>query len=118
LALALADDVSNDGLILLAQEQKSGRGQQGRTWIAPPGSSVLLSVLVFPPAWLRRPAMLTAWAAVSVCETVREVAGLEATIKWPNDVLVLGRKVCGILIEQRSSAAGTPPATVAGIGLN
>jgi BirA family biotin operon repressor/biotin-[acetyl-CoA-carboxylase] ligase len=118
LALALADDGGNDGLVLLAQEQTAGRGQYGRSWTAPPGSSVLLSVLLFPPVWLRRPAMLTAWAAVSVCATIREVAGLEATIKWPNDVLVLGRKVCGILIEQCNSGAGAPPATVAGIGLN
>jgi BirA family transcriptional regulator, biotin operon repressor / biotin---[acetyl-CoA-carboxylase] ligase len=72
---------------------------------------VLLSVLLFPPPELSRPAILTAWAAVSVCETILELTGLEARIKWPNDVLIGGRKVCGILIEQRRG-------TVAGIGLN
>src|SRR5262245_19737123 len=112
LALALADDVRNDGLVLLAQEQTTGRGQHGRTWAAPPGSSVLLSVLLFPPPSLRRTALLTAWAAVSVCETIGAAAGLEAAIKWPNDVLVQGRKVCGILIEQRHAGGGAP-ATVA-----
>jgi BirA family transcriptional regulator, biotin operon repressor / biotin---[acetyl-CoA-carboxylase] ligase len=119
LALALADDISNDGLVLLADEQTFGRGQYGRVWTAPPGSSVLLSVILLPPPLLRRPALLTAWAAVSVCETILEVAGLQATIKWPNDVLVAGRKVCGILIEQRNTGhAEWPLAAAVGIGLN
>ena len=119
LALSLGNDLANDGLVLLAHEQTSGRGQNGRTWTAPAGSSVLLSVLLFPPVLLRRPALLTAWAAVSVCETIDEVVGLPARIKWPNDVLVQGRKVCGILIEQRHAGARErQPATVVGIGLN
>ena len=70
-------------------------------WLAPPGASVLMSVLLFPPPPLRRPAVLTAWAAVAVCTVVRRVTGVPAKIKWPNDVLLRGRKVCGILIEQR-----------------
>jgi BirA family transcriptional regulator, biotin operon repressor / biotin---[acetyl-CoA-carboxylase] ligase len=111
LALALAQDTAEDGLVLVAREQTAGRGQYGRTWLSPAGSSVLLSALVFPPPPLQRPAILTAWAAVSVCEAIREAAGLQATIKWPNDVLLDGRKVCGILIEQRG-------VTVAGIGVN
>jgi BirA family biotin operon repressor/biotin-[acetyl-CoA-carboxylase] ligase len=111
LAAALADDFTNDGLVILAREQTAGRGQHGRSWQCPPGAGVLLSVLLFPPPAIRRPALLTAWAAVSVCETIRLVTGLEAQIKWPNDVLIQGRKVCGILIEQGRG-------TVVGIGLN
>jgi BirA family biotin operon repressor/biotin-[acetyl-CoA-carboxylase] ligase len=111
LAAALAQDPQNDGLAILADEQLTGRGQHGRTWTAPPGSSVLLSVLLFPPPEVRRPVVLAAWAAVAVCETVRHFTGRQARIKWPNDVLIAGRKVCGILIEQ---ARGT----VVGIGLN
>jgi BirA family biotin operon repressor/biotin-[acetyl-CoA-carboxylase] ligase len=105
---------------VLADEQTGGRGQHGRTWTCPAGSGVLLSVLLFPPSALRRPAILTAWAVVSVCETVLELTGLQAGIKWPNDVLIRGRKVCGILIEQRVAHGATPasPATVCGIGLN
>jgi BirA family biotin operon repressor/biotin-[acetyl-CoA-carboxylase] ligase len=75
-----------------------------------------LSVLLYPPPPLRRPAILTAWAAVAVCAVVREVAGVPPQIKWPNDVLVHGRKVCGILIEQGRGRGEL--ATVAGIGLN
>jgi BirA family biotin operon repressor/biotin-[acetyl-CoA-carboxylase] ligase len=68
-------------------------------------------MLLFPPPALRRPAVLTAWAAVAVCGTVRKLTGVPARIKWPNDVYLRGRKVCGILIEQGRG-------TVVGIGLN
>lgn len=117
LALTLADDPRNDGLVLLAREQTAGRGQHGRAWQAPAGSSVLLSVLVFPPAHLCRPVVLTAWAAVAVCETVKQLARRVPHIKWPNDVRVQDRKLCGILIEQRAAGSGQL-ATAVGIGLN
>ena len=119
LALSLSNDPANDGLVVLAHEQTAGRGQYGRTWQAPPGSSVLMSVLLFPPPPLCRPVVLTAWAAVAVSEVIRQSTGLEAKIKWPNDVYLEGKKVCGILIEQRSGGrADQPPATAVGIGLN
>ncbi len=118
-ALALADDSTRHGLVILARQQNAGRGQYGRSWHAPPGSSVLMSLLLFPPAELRRPALLTAWAAVSVCATILKLTNLQAQIKWPNDVLIRGKKVCGILIEQRTTGnADFPLATIAGIGLN
>jgi BirA family biotin operon repressor/biotin-[acetyl-CoA-carboxylase] ligase len=110
-AAALAGDAGNAGVVVLADRQTAGRGQHGRSWLCPDGAGILVSVLLFPPPVARRPALLTAWAAVSVCETIQRATGLEAQIKWPNDVLIRGRKVCGILIEQ---ARGT----VAGIGLN
>src|SRR5260370_19576938 len=119
LALSLAGDPSQHGLVLLAEEQSAGRGQYGRSWQAPLRSSVLMSLLLFPPPALRRPALLVAWAAVSVCELVQAATGLAATIKWPNDVLIHGKKVCGILIEQRNSGNPVLPlATVVGLGLN
>jgi BirA family biotin operon repressor/biotin-[acetyl-CoA-carboxylase] ligase len=110
-AAALAADAGNAGVVVMAEAQTAGRGQQGRSWLCPEGAGLLMSVLLFPPPAARRPALLTAWAAVSVCETILRVTGLQAKIKWPNDVLIRGRKVCGILIEQ---ARGT----VLGIGLN
>lgn len=133
LALSLGNDPTQHGFVVLTREQTAGRGQYGRSWQAPPGSSVLLSALIFPPLHLRRPVLLTAWAAVAVCETVRKLAHLPTTIKWPNDVLVHGglapprrggvrekpHKICGILIEQRTTGhADFPLATVVGIGLN
>lgn len=110
-AAGLALDPANDGVAVLAAAQTAGRGQYGRQWQCPAGQGVLLSVLLFPPPALRRPALLAAWAAVAVCATIDAEAGLQAQIKWPNDVLIGGRKVCGILIEQGQG-------TVAGIGLN
>ncbi len=110
-AAGLADDPSNNGVVVLAHEQTAGRGQHGRSWQCPGGAGVLMSVLLFPPPHVRRPALLTAWAAVSVCESILHAAGVQAKIKWPNDVLIQGRKVCGILIEQGRG-------TVVGIGLN
>ncbi len=116
LALELATAGAGEGLAILAEEQSAGRGQHGRSWLAQRGDAVLLSVLLYPPPFLQRPAVLTAWAAVAVCTIVRETVGLPARIKWPNDVLLQGRKVCGILIEQTSNSSGL--ATVVGIGLN
>jgi BirA family transcriptional regulator, biotin operon repressor / biotin---[acetyl-CoA-carboxylase] ligase len=111
IAAALAGGPAHDGTVVLAGEQTAGRGQYGRTWLSPPGTGIALSVLLNPPPALRRPAVLTAWAAVAVAEAVRRVAGRQAAIKWPNDLLLRGRKICGILIEQGRG-------TVVGIGLN
>jgi len=110
-AAARAGDSTHAGVVFLAHEQLAGRGQHGRSWLCQPGTGVLLSVLLFPPPALCRPVLLAAWAANSVCETIFQCTGLEATIKWPNDVLIQGRKVCGILIEQGRG-------TVVGVGLN
>jgi BirA family biotin operon repressor/biotin-[acetyl-CoA-carboxylase] ligase len=111
LAASLASDAANEGTVVLADFQSAGRGQYGRVWQSRPGSSLLTSVLVYPPVAVRRPVVMTAWVAVAVAETVFALTGVQARIKWPNDVLVRGKKVCGILIEQ---GAGL----VAGIGLN
>lgn len=104
------------GLALVADHQRAGRGQYGRVWTSRPRSSLLMSVILRPPPELLRPVILTAWAAVGVAEAVRALSGAQARLKWPNDLLIQGKKVCGILIEQTSTAAGIT--TVAGIGLN
>jgi BirA family biotin operon repressor/biotin-[acetyl-CoA-carboxylase] ligase len=111
-AASIADEPVNAGVAILADEQTAGRGQYGRSWYASPGSAVLLSALLFPPPELRRPAVLTAWAAVSVAEAILKLTGRQAKLKWPNDVLLHSRKVCGVLIEQGRGGV------IAGIGLN
>jgi BirA family biotin operon repressor/biotin-[acetyl-CoA-carboxylase] ligase len=119
LAAQLAADPANDGIAILADEQSAGRGQHGRTWLAAPRQSALLSVLLSPPPELCRPVILTAWAAVAVCATIREVIGMEPRIKWPNDVLLRDRKVCGILIETHgSSLPDSRVSMIVGVGLN
>jgi BirA family biotin operon repressor/biotin-[acetyl-CoA-carboxylase] ligase len=111
IAARAASSRANDGLAVLAEEQTAGRGRRGRTWSAPPRSSILLSVLIFPDGPLDDPAWLTALGAVAVAEVVAEATGVDARIKWPNDVRVERRKVAGILVERG-------PGAVVGIGLN
>lgn len=93
------------GTLITAREQSAGRGRQGRTWVAPPGRALLCSLVVRDP-----PRLLPLAAGVAVAET----AGPEARVKWPNDVLLEGRKVAGILVEGRPAERWA----VLGIGLN
>jgi BirA family biotin operon repressor/biotin-[acetyl-CoA-carboxylase] ligase len=113
---AVAADGDADGLVLIADEQTAGRGQYGRVWQSRPGASLLMTAVLRPPAELRRPVVLTAWAAVSVAEAVLALTGVQAKLKWPNDLLLRGKKCCGILIEQTGARGGIT--AVAGIGLN
>jgi BirA family biotin operon repressor/biotin-[acetyl-CoA-carboxylase] ligase len=116
IASQMAAEPANAGTAILAEEQTAGRGQHGRSWLSDAGASVLLSLLLTPPEAFRRPAFLTAWAAVAVCNLVQEITGIAPRIKWPNDVYLRDRKVCGILIEQNHG--GPSPATIVGVGLN
>jgi BirA family transcriptional regulator, biotin operon repressor / biotin---[acetyl-CoA-carboxylase] ligase len=93
------------GTLITADEQTAGRGRQGRTWSAPPGRALLMSLVL--REW---PRLLPLAAALAVGEVAREAT----TIKWPNDVLLDGRKVAGILVEGRSQEGWM----VLGIGLN
>jgi BirA family transcriptional regulator, biotin operon repressor / biotin---[acetyl-CoA-carboxylase] ligase len=123
LAARAAGSASNDGLVVLAEEQTAGRGRRGRPWTAPSRSSILISVLLFPPRATDAigpeagadPAWLTALGAVATAEVVSAWIGREAAIKWPNDVRVDGRKIAGILVERPASDRR---AVVIGIGLN
>ena len=111
---ALAGQGEADGLVLVADEQTAGRGRLGRTWTAPAGSALTFSVLVrpsVPPAGL---GWLPLVSGLAVVEALRELTGLPATLKWPNDVLVGPRKLGGILTER----VGGTDAVVVGIGVN
>jgi BirA family biotin operon repressor/biotin-[acetyl-CoA-carboxylase] ligase len=111
LAARAASSRANEGLAILTEEQTSGRGSRGRTWSAPRGSSILMSVLIFPGGPLDEPSWLTALGAVAVAEVISELTGSVPTIKWPNDVRVDRRKIAGVLVERSAGA-------VIGIGLN
>ncbi len=110
---AAAAEGAPHGTVWTADFQRAGRGRRGRTWEAPPGTSLLLSVLL-------REARLTPFAQTAMCTLalchVLESRGLAPRIKWPNDVLLADRKVAGVLTE-RVSGAG-PAYQVVGIGLN
>lgn len=102
---ALARAGAPHGTLVTAEEQSAGRGRQGRYWTAPAGRALLCSVLVRDP-----PRLLSLAAGVAVAEVVGETARL----KWPNDVLVDGRKVAGVLVEGRPQEGWA----VVGIGIN
>jgi BirA family biotin operon repressor/biotin-[acetyl-CoA-carboxylase] ligase len=95
LAARGAGSIANEGLVVLAEEQTAGRGRRGRAWTAPAGTSLLMSVLLFPPEQAADPGWLTAQAAIAVVEVVAAWSGRDARIKWPNDVRVDGRKIAG-----------------------
>jgi BirA family transcriptional regulator, biotin operon repressor / biotin---[acetyl-CoA-carboxylase] ligase len=100
-----------DGAVAVTDHQTRGRGRLGRAWEEPPGTSVLVSILLQPPAERRLPE-LSLVAAVATAETVELATALAAQVKWPNDVMLNRRKVAGILSEL---ANGT---VVVGIGIN
>lgn len=100
------------GLVVIADEQTAGRGQRGNRWLAPTGSSLMLSMLIHHDADLSGKVPLTIWAALGICRFIQEFSGLIPMLKWPNDVLVKGKKVCGVLVEQRKDWS------VIGVGFN
>ncbi len=108
---ALAGEPS--GLVVVAEEQTSGRGRLDRSWTSPPRAGLTLSVLVRPDLPPVRWPWLPLLTGLAVATALREQAELDAVLKWPNDVLVEGRKLCGVLAEVPQPGAG-----VLGIGLN
>lgn len=116
-ARRLAEAGAGEGLIVTGEIQTAGRGRQGRTWVSPHGG-LYASFLLRPPVKPARAGELGFGAAVAVAETVERLApGAAAKCKWPNDVLVGGRKIAGILLESRGSADRLDW-LIAGIGLN
>ena len=116
-AFALAERGAPDRTVVIADQQAAGRGRRGRVWQAPPRTSLLASILVrsrLPQALL---ATLSPTTAVATAEALRRVAPLSPRLKWPNDVLVGGRKIAGILLESRS-VASAEPVLVIGVGVN
>jgi len=109
--LLLAADAA-EGAVVVAGEQTAGRGRLGRSWVAPAGTSLLCSVQLRPAVAPDRLPELTGVIARACAEAIETVTGLETELKFPNDVLVGGRKVAGILAEARDSRV------VAGIGVN
>ncbi|HEY5856586.1 MAG TPA: biotin--[acetyl-CoA-carboxylase] ligase [Aldersonia sp.] len=120
--LERAADPTVDRAVLFAEFQERGRGRHSRTWEAPPQAHIAVSVLLRAPGvdpgtlgWLP---LLT---GIAIVDALREVAKVDAELKWPNDVLVGGRKVAGILAEvswPKPADADTGPAVVVGVGLN
>lgn len=117
-AKELAVQGAREGTLVIADEQTAGKGRLGRRWLAPPGTSLLMSLL-FRPRFLApyQAQRLTMVCSLAVVEVVEAVTGLAAAIKWPNDIVVKGKKAGGILTELGAAGERLDYAVV-GLGLN
>ena len=113
-----------DLTVLTAELQNAGRGRMDRSWVAPERSSLFVSVLLRPVNREGRPLPTTSYgwlsllAALAMADSIAARTGVDAGLKWPNDVMVDGRKLAGVLAQLVASSDGTPPAVVVGAGLN
>lgn len=117
LLLNYAREGRPEGLVITTDFQTEGRGKPGRTWVSPEGKNLLFSVLLRPAIPVNQAPMLTQIACRSVASALRKTCSLEPEFKRPNDLLIGGKKICGILTEAISDPGGLH-AVVIGIGLN
>ena len=122
-AMQLAREGASEGTVVVADAQSGGKGRLGRTWVSPAGVNLYCSTILRPAVPAAFAPQMNLVAAVAVAEAIVEVCGITPTIKWPNDVLVKGKKICGILSEMQTSQTGhthtdTLKAIVVGIGVN
>ncbi len=107
------------GLVVTAEEQTGGRGRQGRSFQSPRGKGLYLSVLLRPRFQPLQAVSLTPWVAVAVCRALERLTPLRPSIKWTNDVLIEGKKVCGILTEmEMEGETASLQSVIIGIGVN
>ncbi len=115
---ALAEDGASSGTTVVAGVQTAGRGRSGRAWTTPPDTAVLMSTLLRPPRPLSKCGIFALLTGLAVAHAIEPWTGRTGEIKWPNDVLIGGRKVDGILISARPGAAPESATLIAGIGIN
>lgn len=112
----LAKQGAPHGSLCLCECQTAGRGRMNRVWASPEGQGIWMSVLLRPALQAEDAPLITFACALAMAQAVREVTALDARIKWPNDLVLHGRKLCGILLEMGIDAKGLY--VVAGTGLN
>lgn len=117
IAHSLAREGAAEGSIVLADEQTGGRGRLGRAWQSPAGTGVWMSLILKPNIPLQKAPQLTLLIAVAASKAIEKVTGLEAAIKWPNDILINGKKTAGILTELQAEADSIH-SVIVGIGMN
>lgn len=106
-----------DGTVILSEEQLLGRGRRGRNWTSPKGTGIWMSLVLKPNIPPTEGVKMTQIAAAAVCKSIRELTGLNALIKWPNDIVINGKKICGILTEM-AGELNEVNYIVVGIGIN
>ena len=110
-------DGAPEGTLILAESQIAGRGRHGRRWHAPPGSSILASLILRHRLLANQIGLPSIVGAVAIATAIHELTNLAAAIRWPNDVLIRGKKVCGILTELEYDR-DRQPFLVVGFGVN
>lgn len=116
-AKRLADSGAPEGTLVVADEQTTGRGRAARRWITPRGAALALSLILRPDIAAAHAPRLTMLAGLAGCEAIEQVAGAHTQLKWPNDVLIGGKKTGGILVEAALEGERLKYAVV-GIGIN
>lgn len=116
-AKRLAEEGAVSGTLVVADRQDAGRGRRGRAWVSPSGKNVFMSLILRPDILPVSASMLTLVAALAVYDGIKKEAGLSTSIKWPNDIAVHGKKLCGILTEMSAELEGIHYVVV-GIGIN
>ncbi|MBE7039863.1 MAG: biotin--[acetyl-CoA-carboxylase] ligase [Ruminococcaceae bacterium] len=116
---SMAKSGEKEGKVIVAQRQTKGRGKMNREFFSPEGSGIYMSILLKPDIEIDKAVLLTAMTAVAVAETIENVSGVEAKIKWVNDIYCKGKKVCGILTESGLELYSKKVSySVIGIGIN
>ena len=116
-AKELAKQGAPEGTVTTAGSQTAGRGRRGRSWLSPPDTSIYMSLLLRPQIKPELASMLTLVMGLSTAQTIQKQTGLDAKIKWPNDIVVNKKKVCGILTEMQVFPQGIEYVII-GVGIN
>lgn len=116
-AQELAEKGYPSGTLVVADKQESGKGRRGRSWVSPSGTGIFMTLMIKPDINPNNASMLTLVSALAVAKAITSVTGEEAMIKWPNDIVINGKKVCGILTEMNAQFDYINHIVV-GIGIN
>ena len=116
-AQELAEKGYPSGTLVVADKQESGKGRRGRSWVSPSGTGIFMTLMIKPDINPNNASMLTLVAALAVAKAITSVTGEKALIKWPNDIVINGKKVCGILTEMNAQFDYINHIVV-GIGIN
>ena len=116
-AKQIAEEGAEEGILIVADDQTRGKGRSGRSWTSEPGVAIAMTLLLRPSLPPERISMVTLVMGMAVCGAIRDLYGLDAGIKWPNDIVWNGRKICGILTEM-SAEISSVAYIVIGTGIN
>ena len=106
------------GTLVIADRQQAGRGRRGRVWESPAGENVFMSIVLRPRIPAEKAPMLTLVMAIALAEGISAISGVQAGIKWPNDIVMHRHKICGILTEMHMNSDGSIRDVVIGVGIN